>query len=138
MARLTDTQLIILSAASQRDDRGVELPTNGKGEAARKAVEHTMSQKLNAAVAMIGIDMGKTTLHMVGLDSQTYVEVDQAYFRPAEVPDLRGDASKARSRLGWRPKISFHQMIREMLEHDLAAAGLNPGTHLREQAARAS
>jgi hypothetical protein len=38
MARLTDTQLIILSAASQRDDRGVELPTNGKGEAARKAV----------------------------------------------------------------------------------------------------
>src|SRR6266699_3562231 len=39
MARLTDTQLIILSAASQRDDRGVELPTNGKGEAARKAVD---------------------------------------------------------------------------------------------------
>jgi GDPmannose 4,6-dehydratase len=75
---------------------------------------------------------------MVGLDWQMYVEVDQAYFRPAEVPDLRGDASKARSRLGWRPKISFHQMIREMLEHDLAAAGLNPGTHLREQAAKAS
>src|SRR5437899_10480814 len=39
MPRLTDTQLIILSAASQRDDRGVELPTNGKGEAARKAVD---------------------------------------------------------------------------------------------------
>src|SRR6266478_2035078 len=38
MARLTDTQLIILSAASQRDDRGVELPANLKGEAARKAV----------------------------------------------------------------------------------------------------
>jgi Protein of unknown function (DUF3489) len=39
MARLTDTQLIILSAASQRDDRGVELPANIKGEAARKAVD---------------------------------------------------------------------------------------------------
>jgi Protein of unknown function (DUF3489) len=39
MARLTDTQLVILSAASQRDDRAVELPTNGKGEAARKAVD---------------------------------------------------------------------------------------------------
>src|SRR6266852_6286226 len=38
MARLTDTQLIILSAASQRDDRGVELPANLKGEAARKVV----------------------------------------------------------------------------------------------------
>src|SRR5947209_4033158 len=39
MPRLTDTQLIILSAASQRDDRGVELPTNVKGEAARKVVD---------------------------------------------------------------------------------------------------
>jgi hypothetical protein len=38
MARLTDTQLIILSAASQRDDRAVELPANVKGEAARKVV----------------------------------------------------------------------------------------------------
>ncbi len=38
MSRLTDTQLIILSAASQRDDRGVALPANVKGEAARKVV----------------------------------------------------------------------------------------------------
>ena len=39
MARLTDTQLVILSAASQREDRGVELPANVKGEAARKVVD---------------------------------------------------------------------------------------------------
>jgi hypothetical protein len=39
MSKLTDTQLIILSAASQRDDRGVELPANLKGEAARKVVD---------------------------------------------------------------------------------------------------
>src|SRR5258707_1276835 len=39
MTKLTDTQLIILSAASQRDDRGVELPANLKGEAARKVVD---------------------------------------------------------------------------------------------------
>ena len=39
MSRLTDTQLIVLSAASQRDDRGVELPANLKGEAARKVVD---------------------------------------------------------------------------------------------------
>ncbi len=39
MARLTDTQLVILSAASQRDDRGVELPANVKGKAARKVVD---------------------------------------------------------------------------------------------------
>jgi hypothetical protein len=39
MSKLSDTQLVILSAASQREDRGVELPPNGKGEAARKAIE---------------------------------------------------------------------------------------------------
>ena len=80
----------------------------------------------------------ETAFGMVGLDWQDYVEVDKAYFRPADVPDLRGDATKARTRLGWRPRISFHEMIREMLEHDLAAAGLKPSQHLREQAARAS
>jgi hypothetical protein len=46
MARLTDTQLIILSAASQRDDRGVELPANLKGEAARKVVDKLISAGL--------------------------------------------------------------------------------------------
>jgi GDPmannose 4,6-dehydratase len=75
---------------------------------------------------------------LVGLDWQDYVEVDPAYFRPAEVPDLRGDPSKARAKLGWRPKISFPEMIREMLEHDLAAAGLKPESHLRERSAKAS
>ena len=80
----------------------------------------------------------ETAFGMVGLDWQDYVEVDKAYFRPADVPDLRGDATKARTRLGWRPRISFHEMIREMLEHDLAAAGLKPSQHLREQAAKAS
>src|SRR5882757_4187278 len=48
---------------------------------------------------------------LVGLDWQDHVEVDKAYFRPAEVPDLRGDPSKARARLGWRPKITFQEMI---------------------------
>jgi GDPmannose 4,6-dehydratase len=75
---------------------------------------------------------------MVGLDWQDYVEIDKAYFRPADVPDLCGDWSKARSRLGWRPRTSFEEMIREMLEHDLRAAGVAPEKHLREQSAKAS
>jgi GDPmannose 4,6-dehydratase len=75
---------------------------------------------------------------LVGLDWQKYVEVDQAYFRPAEVPDLRGDPSKAQSKLGWRPKIAFEDLIREMLEHDLAAAGVEPQSHLRQRSAQAS
>jgi GDPmannose 4,6-dehydratase len=75
---------------------------------------------------------------MVGLDWEKYIEVDKAYFRPADVPDLRGDASKARARLGWRPKTTFAEMIREMLEHDLEAVGLKPAAHLRAISARAS
>jgi GDPmannose 4,6-dehydratase len=75
---------------------------------------------------------------MVGLDWQDYIEIDKAYFRPADVPDLCGDWSKARSRLGWRPRTSFEEMIREMLEHDLRAAGVAPEKHLREQSAKAS
>jgi GDPmannose 4,6-dehydratase len=75
---------------------------------------------------------------LVGLDWQDHVEVDQAYFRPAEVPDLRGDPSKARAKLGWRPTITFPEMIREMLQYDLAAAGLKPEAHLRERSAKAS
>jgi GDPmannose 4,6-dehydratase len=75
---------------------------------------------------------------LVGLDWQKYVEVDQAYFRPAEVPDLRGDPSKAQAKLGWRPKIAFEDLIHEMLEHDLAAAGVKPESHLRQRSAQAS
>jgi hypothetical protein len=54
MARLTDTQLIILSAASQRDDRGVELPANIKGEAARKVVGKLMRAGLLEEVGAEG------------------------------------------------------------------------------------
>lgn len=54
MARLTDTQLVILSAASQRDDRGVELPANLKGEAARKLVEKLIRTGLLEEVGATG------------------------------------------------------------------------------------
>jgi GDPmannose 4,6-dehydratase len=68
---------------------------------------------------------------LVGLEWRKYVEVDPAYLRPAEVPDLCGDPSKARAALGWAPKTSFEDMIREMLEHDLNAAGVKPDQYLR-------
>jgi Protein of unknown function (DUF3489) len=54
MSRLTDTQLIILSAASQRDDRGVELPANVKGETARKAADKLIRAGLLEQVRAAG------------------------------------------------------------------------------------
>jgi len=50
------------------------------------------------------------------------VQIDNRYFRPSEVDDLRGDASKARAVLGWIPKISFGAMVERMIDHDLALA----------------
>ena len=50
---------------------------------------------------------------------QTVVSIDPRYFRPTEVDSLLGDPSKARRKLGWEQKISFKQMIREMVDNDL-------------------
>ncbi len=54
-----------------------------------------------------------------GLDWQEHVEIDPALFRPAEVTTLRGDASKARAKLGWQPTVDFAGLVRMMVEADL-------------------
>jgi GDPmannose 4,6-dehydratase len=54
------------------------------------------------------------------LDWKKYVEIDPRYFRPAEVDLLIGDASKARKKLGWEPKVTFKQLVRMMVDADLA------------------
>jgi GDPmannose 4,6-dehydratase len=58
----------------------------------------------------------------VGLDYRRHVEIDPRHYRPAEVDDLRGDFSKARARLGWTPRTSFTELVRLMMEADLALA----------------
>ena len=53
-----------------------------------------------------------------GLDWQRYVEIDPRYFRPTEVDYLLGDSSKAQKALGWKPKVSFQELVRMMVDHD--------------------
>lgn len=62
----------------------------------------------------------------VGLEWGTYVEVDSRYFRPTEVDQLCGDASKAARILGWKPRTGFRDLVRIMLVADLEEAGLDP------------
>src|SRR5258707_8521986 len=58
----------------------------------------------------------------VGLEWRKYVEIDQRYFRPTEVNFLKGDPSKARERLGWRPRVDFATLVAIMVDHDLDLA----------------
>jgi len=54
---------------------------------------------------------------------EKYVKVDERFMRPADVPELRGDASKARQTLGWAPETSFEELVQMMVEADLTRYG---------------
>lgn len=56
-----------------------------------------------------------------GLSWEEFVEIDSRYFRPTEVGDLQGDASKARKKLGWEPKVKFKELAKLMVDADLQA-----------------
>jgi GDPmannose 4,6-dehydratase len=68
-----------------------------------------------------------TGIKETGIDAksgQVLVEVDPRYFRPTEVDLLLGDPSKARQKLGWRHKTSFADLVKEMVDSDLALVRL--------------
>lgn len=69
---------------------------------------HSVREFVTAAFACAGIN-----------NWQKYVEIDPHFFRPAEVDQLIGDASKARRQLGWRPHVSFDELVHMMVENDL-------------------
>jgi GDPmannose 4,6-dehydratase len=64
-------------------------------------------------------EMCRIAFEHVGLTMENYVVIDPAFYRPAEVDFLLGDATKARARLNWAPEIGLSEMIREMVEADL-------------------
>ena len=86
---------------------------------------HTVREFLDVAFAYAGLEVSR------------YVRFDPHYLRPAEVDHLLGDASKAHAALGWRPRTGFHELVRLMLESDLAEAGLEPARYLQPQEAAA-
>ena len=62
----------------------------------------------------------------VGLDWGGYVKIDPRYLRPTEPETLIADASKAREKLGWNPKVTFKELVRIMVDADMKALGLEP------------
>jgi GDPmannose 4,6-dehydratase len=64
----------------------------------------------------------ETAFGYLNRDWREYVEIDPAYFRPAEVDYLMGDATKARTALNWQPKVGFRQLVRMMVDNDVELA----------------
>ena len=70
----------------------------------------------------------------LGLDWEQYVEIDPRYFRPAEVDLLLGDPTKARTVLGWEPKVSFKELVKIMVDSDMKLAEREQRAHQHEGA----
>jgi GDPmannose 4,6-dehydratase len=88
--------------------------------------QHSVREFVEAAAAEVGIRM---KWRGAGADERGFdaagrciVAVDPRYFRPTEVETLLGDATKAREKLGWVPKIGFGELVAEMMREDLKAA----------------
>ena len=88
----------------------------GKSYSVRNFVEEAFKY-VNIKIKWKGRGINET-----GFDSKTkktLIKINPIYFRPSEIHELRGDYSKARKILKWKPKTSFKQLVREMMEHDL-------------------
>jgi len=89
-------------------------------------VQYSVRDFVNAAAKEIGISVTWTGegVEEKGYDAQgrCIVQVDPRYFRPTEVETLLGDATKAREKLGWTPKVTFDELVAEMVREDLKAA----------------
>lgn len=88
--------------------------------------QHSVREFVALAAAELGIELvwKGTGIEERGYDQhgRCLVEVDTRYFRPTEVETLLGDPSKARSLLGWAPRVSFDELVAEMVREDLKAA----------------
>jgi GDPmannose 4,6-dehydratase len=82
-------------------------------------------------------EFAELAFSLVGRDWREFIEIDPSYFRPTEVNELCGDATKARECLGWRPVTAFAELVRLMVEADLRDAGLDPDAHMVAVAAGA-
>jgi len=89
--------------------------------------QHSVRELVGRAAQILGmkIEWRGSGVDEEGFDTKTgraVVKVDPRYFRPTEVETLLGDATKARTRLGWRPEMSFDALIKEMVAADLEIA----------------
>ena len=84
--------------------------------------QHSVRDFINLAAENLNMKIewkGKNEKEIGIYNNQEIIKVDTSYYRPTEVDSLLGDPSKAKKKLGWQPKISFEQLVKEMVESDL-------------------
>jgi GDPmannose 4,6-dehydratase len=87
--------------------------------------QHSVRDFVNLAAKELDmkIDWKGKNINEVGIfEGKNIIKIDPRYFRPTEVDNLLGDASKAKKKLGWIPKITFKELVKEMAEEDLRLA----------------
>ena len=95
---------------------------------------HTVREFVELAFREVGcqIEWQGSGLKEKGINKKTkkiMIEVDSRYFRPNEVEHLCGDPTKARQKLGWRHKINFTQLVKEMVKSDLSKVKQETSDH---------
>jgi GDPmannose 4,6-dehydratase len=89
--------------------------------------QHSVREFVSLAAQHLGVTIewrgeGAEEKGIDQASGRTLVEVDTRYFRPTEVETLLGDATKARTQLGWKPELTFEGLVKEMVEEDLQLA----------------
>jgi hypothetical protein len=146
MSKLTDTQLVILSAASQRNDRGVELPANVKGEAGRKAVDKLLRAGLLEEVCAAGslpvwrrddengpmaLRITKSGLDAIDVEDEAVTGSKETSVRPAPARSkVEAPAAKAS-----RTRISIAVQKPARKKHQPGKAKTKPGSRRESRAA---
>ncbi len=99
---------------------GIDLEFIGEGIDEKGIVKNIDEERLSNILSLIGAENIESIIkNAKDLIGKTVIEVDPKYFRPAEVDILIGDASKAKEKLGWEPKHTLDDLIKEMVESDL-------------------
>ena len=99
---------------------------------------HSVREFVEKAFARVGreIEWRGTGVDEKGLDRRSgkvLVEIDPRYFRPTDIDLLIGDPTKARNKLGWRHRVGFDDLVREMVDADLAGMRLEQKRHNRDE-----
>jgi GDPmannose 4,6-dehydratase len=103
----------------QHDEPDDFVIATGEQHSVREFIEMS-AQEMGMRIGWHGSEAGETGVD--DISGQTVIRVDPSYLRPAEVDGLLGDASKARETLGWKPRTSFAELVREMVAADLELA----------------